>query len=251
MRAAEVLPAGATVDWLSLGPASRLLGVDPDTLRRWADAGRVRAYSTPGGHRRFSRADLERLAAARRTTRRPLSAYGTTPDRLNRAYARTYRGNGAPASLDRLEGDARDAFRAEGRRLVAVLLAYLDASRAADRDRWEAEALDLIGATAHRLASSGASATEVVEVYLRARAPLLGEIGALGRRRALDSTNLAALFARAVGLLDRLLLHLVAVHAAATAVAPERRRTTTGPRTGRPRAEPNVLTPPSTPGVRA
>ena len=27
--------------WLSLGPASQLLGIDPDTLRRWADEGRV------------------------------------------------------------------------------------------------------------------------------------------------------------------------------------------------------------------
>src|SRR5919205_664022 len=46
--------------WMSLGPASRLLGVDPDTLRRWADEGRVRAWTTPGGHRRFDPAALER-----------------------------------------------------------------------------------------------------------------------------------------------------------------------------------------------
>ena len=55
---------GSATDWLSLGPASRLLGVDPDTLRRWADDGRIRAYATPGGHRRFSRTDLQQIAAA-------------------------------------------------------------------------------------------------------------------------------------------------------------------------------------------
>ena len=32
-----------TSGWLSLGPASELLGIDPDTLRRWADEGRVPA----------------------------------------------------------------------------------------------------------------------------------------------------------------------------------------------------------------
>jgi hypothetical protein len=29
--------------WLSLGPASRFVGVDPDTLRRWADDGLLKA----------------------------------------------------------------------------------------------------------------------------------------------------------------------------------------------------------------
>ena len=52
---------------LALGEASRLLGVDPDTLRRWADEGRVPAFTTPGGHRRFERRALERLVASRRT----------------------------------------------------------------------------------------------------------------------------------------------------------------------------------------
>ena len=33
-------------------------------MRRWADAGRVRTFRTPGGHRRFSFSDLERLTRA-------------------------------------------------------------------------------------------------------------------------------------------------------------------------------------------
>ncbi len=209
------VPVGAPSDWVSLGPASRFLGVDPDTLRRWADAGRVRAFATPGGHRRFSRTDLERLAAAKGRARRPLASLGATPDRVSRAYARSYRADGSAPGLDRFEADDRTALRTEGRRLVAVLLAYLDAAKPADRARWEAEAVGLMGTTATRLADAGATTPEVVEIYLRARQPLLGELGALGRRRALEATQLAALFEQAVALLDRLLLHLVATHAIA------------------------------------
>ena len=206
------LPVGAPHDWLSLGPASRLLGVDPDTLRRWADAGRVRAFATPGGHRRFSRADLERVVAARRPGRRPLATLGATPDRLSRAYARSYRSDASLLGLERFEAGARASQRAEGRRLVAVLLAYLDATRPADLARWEGEAMSLIATTATRLAEAGATTPEVIEIYQRARQPLLAELGALGRRRALEPTQLAALFERAVGLLDRLLLHLVTTY---------------------------------------
>jgi excisionase family DNA binding protein len=44
--------------WLSLAEASRLLDVHPTTLREWADKGRIRTFRTPGGHRRFSEADV-------------------------------------------------------------------------------------------------------------------------------------------------------------------------------------------------
>ncbi len=40
-------------DWLALREASRQMGVSAQTLRSWADAGRVPSYRTPGGHRRF------------------------------------------------------------------------------------------------------------------------------------------------------------------------------------------------------
>jgi excisionase family DNA binding protein len=46
-------------DWLTLGQAAVYLGVAQSTVRKWADAGRLTAFYTPGGHRRFRRGDLE------------------------------------------------------------------------------------------------------------------------------------------------------------------------------------------------
>jgi excisionase family DNA binding protein len=46
-------------DWLTLGQAARFLGVAQSTIRKWSDQGRVPAFYTPGGHRRYRRADLE------------------------------------------------------------------------------------------------------------------------------------------------------------------------------------------------
>ena len=54
---------GTRDEWLSLQEASERLHVHADTLRQWADRGRIRTFRTPGGHRRFQAADVEALAA--------------------------------------------------------------------------------------------------------------------------------------------------------------------------------------------
>ncbi|HJQ75567.1 MAG TPA: helix-turn-helix domain-containing protein, partial [Gaiellaceae bacterium] len=50
-------------EWLTLGQAARFLGVAQSTIRKWSDQGRVPAFYTPGGHRRFRRGDLEAFLA--------------------------------------------------------------------------------------------------------------------------------------------------------------------------------------------
>ena len=45
--------------WLTLGEAARYLGVAQSTIRKWSDSGRVRAFYTPGRHRRYRQKDLD------------------------------------------------------------------------------------------------------------------------------------------------------------------------------------------------
>src|SRR5438132_10884284 len=49
--------------WLSLEAAAKRLSVHPATLREWADKGQIRTFRTPGGHRRFSEADVAEMRA--------------------------------------------------------------------------------------------------------------------------------------------------------------------------------------------
>ncbi len=51
----------AAAEWLTLGQAARYLGVAQSTMRKWSDQGRVSAFYTPGGHRRYRRADLDQF----------------------------------------------------------------------------------------------------------------------------------------------------------------------------------------------
>ena len=51
--------AAAPPEWLTLGQAAKYLGVAQSTIRKWTDAGRLPAFKTPGGHRRYRRGDLD------------------------------------------------------------------------------------------------------------------------------------------------------------------------------------------------
>ena len=44
--------------------AARYVGVSLATVRRWTDAGHIDCYRTPGGQRRFSRAQLDEFIAS-------------------------------------------------------------------------------------------------------------------------------------------------------------------------------------------
>ena len=203
---------------LSLGPASRLLGVDPDTLRRWADEGRIDAFTTAGGHRRFHRATVERILEARRhdATLR-LATLGATTDRLSRAYRRGY-SNGAAAGevRDAIPTGDRDAFRDSGRRLVAALLEHLDADDDAGRARAEQAAIDITDDLTRQLVASGIGPADAVSLFVASRRPFLAELGAIARRRSLDPERLTAIYDSSSTLLDRLLIRLVSSYPAAT-----------------------------------
>ena len=56
-------PASGETEWLTLGQAAKYLGVAQSTIRKWSDLGRVPAFYTPGGHRRYRRNDLDAFLA--------------------------------------------------------------------------------------------------------------------------------------------------------------------------------------------
>jgi excisionase family DNA binding protein len=208
-------------DRIPLGAASRLLGVDPDTLRRWADEGRIPAFTTPGGHRRFDRRALERLISARRTgPANGLAGLGASQDRLSAAYRRRYgatHGLG-PDPRAHVPAAERDAFRETGRRLVDALVRHLDET-GPGRALAEREAIELAAHLGERLALNGVLLADGVAMFVSARRPFLAELTVVARRRGVDAMRIGDLYDVSTGLLDRLLLAFVAGHAAAVELA--------------------------------
>ncbi len=203
-------------EWLSPREASRLLGVSAATLRRWGDAGQITAFTTPGGHRRFSRSSLRRLLPAARPGRPRLADLGETPSRMMRGYRRDAAGTTPPpSSLGALPEPERAVLRDHGRRLAASLLRAIDAPAREEREAWmaaaEADARGY-GAIARR---HGLSLSATVELFLRFRAPFTRELAALCRRTGLDTDAATDLLARTTEALDRLLVATIRGHGSA------------------------------------
>ena len=63
MRSSNVQAAPSQLAFTS-SEAARYLGVSLATVRRWSNAGHLAGYRTPGGQRRFSRAQLDQFLAS-------------------------------------------------------------------------------------------------------------------------------------------------------------------------------------------
>ena len=221
-------------DWVGLSEASRLLGVSPATLRRWSDAGRLRVFTTPGGHRRFSRDALQRLLPADRSRRPSISGAGLTPARIARSYRQASRDVSAqlPWVLALDEGQ-RLLFRERGQVLAAGLLQYLDASRPETaRHHLKEASISAVG-YGRAAAELGLSLTQTVEGFLRFRAPFFHELVVAARRRGFDTAETTDLIELAERGMDQLLVATMTGHGVRPVAA----------RGGRSRAEPSRIEP--------
>jgi excisionase family DNA binding protein len=171
-------------EWIAAGEAMALLGVSPATLRRWADAGRLAAFTTPGGHRRFERSAVLSLLPAVRHPRmagegsEPISPRGDEEDVLRalRAYL------GSPAQ----------------ERPAALRAAQQSATRYGAETR-----------------AAGLSTTEMVGAFQRLRSRLLRELSTGPFAQGIDAALAVDLLMTAIEQCDCLLEACVGSHEAA------------------------------------
>jgi excisionase family DNA binding protein len=205
--------AASPSEWVTLGEASRMLGIAPATLRRWSDAGRVRAFTTPGGHRRYRRSALERLIPTDRSERPSLVRSGMTTSRVVRAYREEARVASRESPwLIRLDDTQRDWFRQHGHRLTSDLLTYLDADGPIVTERQLGEAIAEAAAYGRVAAGLGLSLSQAVEAFLQFRRPFLRQLSLVARQRRFDTEATVELMESAEAIMDRLLIAAMAAH---------------------------------------
>lgn len=147
---------------LTTHQAAKLLQVDPGSVIHWIDKGKVRAYRTPGGHRRLRAADLrEFLRASGMFVPEPLS--------------------GVRIGLLLVEPDRK------------VLAGFERSTRLTERCGWSAVPDGLLA-----LIQLGRQPVDLVVLADTGQLAPLAFIEALGREKGLQATRVVVLEAEAV-----------------------------------------------------
>ena len=148
-------------------------------MRQWADAGHLRVYRTPGGHRRFAREDLVAF-----TRQQPVAAPSETPDKLEDAALRRIRRRlsheevASQSWYQSVQEEGRDRMRLFGRRLLSLLVQGLPQRRASGR-RQEvlAEALMLGHEYGAEMSERNVPLKDTVEAFIFFRTLVLDSTG--------------------------------------------------------------------------
>ena len=213
MSASETGSRTDRKEWLSLGEASRTLGVNTSTLRRWADADLVRTFRTPGGHRRFSASDLDRLMGAGVDPAQELDdeAIASIRERLNRDETQR-------DWLDRLGPASRRDLGELGRQMVQLLEAFV-APGASDLAGLEQQAGDIGRRYAALLHQAQVTLTEAVTAFAYFRRGMDEALRAYARKQGIDGEAEDALWEKSSTLEDRVLVALTEAYEQRTASA--------------------------------
>ena len=158
-------PVSPRQNWLTLGAASGMLGVSESTIRRWADAGDIRSFRTPGGHRRILEDDLKQFMASA-----PSAAPGRDTDRISdialaRVKRRISRGRQTHSmdAFNTLSDEVRDRLRLMGRQLVDLFARYIASD--SKRERFAEDARTIGHEYGRTLVGSGVRLTVAVSTF--------------------------------------------------------------------------------------
>jgi excisionase family DNA binding protein len=197
-------------DLISISEASRMLGVSEATLRQWTDEGRLDAFITPGGHRRYSKSELKKFT---HSSQKPVSIKElagqieeTTP--RHREIGRMSIEHSPESS--RPSAEQQQQLAALGRRLLGLITSYV--SEPARRDEALSQARETGGSFGILLAGMGMPLTKAVQAFLMHREPILQAAAGLMARRESRSGRITESITLANRFMDETLVCMIAAH---------------------------------------
>ena len=158
-------------DRVNISEASRVLAVSEQALRQWTDEGKIEAFITPGGHRRYSRVELKRFISQ---NKKKLGMKDLVTDLehvvpvLHDTATDYLRSTSWQGQLD---SESQKYLASLGRHLLELII------KSVSEASWQAETskeVQEVGADFGRiLARQGLPLTDAVQTFTRHRDPII------------------------------------------------------------------------------
>ncbi len=195
---------------LSISEACHMLGVSEASLRQWTDKGKIKAFITPGGHRRYVKEDLKKFISLHNKTfgikDLVVELEGTVY--LHREIART--------SLNRtswyneLSEESQEYLALLSRRILGLIIRYI--TEPSKREETIIQARDVGHGFGEILAKIELPLADAVEAFLLHRDPILNTTTHLLKKREAFTWRVLDAIPLVTHIFDEALISLVATH---------------------------------------
>lgn len=208
MKAKNLRPVQEKV--VSIREASHILGVNEVTLRQWTDEGKLRAFITPGGHRRYSVTDLKKFTRASRKMLgiKDLAVEIEDTSAMHREIARKFFESNT--SCQKPDFDTQRRFAELGRSLLELMVKYV--SEPSNRENTIASAREVGAGFGKVLAGLGLPITDSVTAFLSHRDPFMIAATHMIAKRQLIRGNLMEAIPLANKFIDETLVCMISAY---------------------------------------
>ncbi len=195
---------------VGISEASRIMGVSEPALRQWTDEGKIKAFITPGGHRRYSRAELKKFMTSPQKVlgMKDLALKLEDTAEIHREIDKTFLN--ATSWYDRLGEESQKHLASLGRNLLSLIIRYV--AEPSRRGETIALARDTGRDFGETLARLGLPLTDSVQAFILHRDPVMNMATSLMKKREALNGHIAEAIPLANHIIDEALVALVAAH---------------------------------------
>jgi len=195
---------------ISISEASRMLGVSETTLRQWTDEGKIKAFVTPGGHRRYDKAELRSFTGKGQRVhgiKDLVTRIEDTPP-LHRELAHIH--FSTTSWYNKLDADSQRHLAESGRELLRLVIRYI--TEPVKQKEVEELARSIGSDFGEQVANLGLSLTEAIETFVLHRNPVTNAATDLMKRREALNERAVDAIPMVTHIMDETLIALVAAY---------------------------------------
>lgn len=195
---------------ISISEASQLLGVSEAALRQWTDEGKIKAFITPGGHRRFARAELKKFTSSHPRILGVKDLVAELEDTALLLRETSRASLNTTSWYSELHEESKEHLAHLGRQLLNLIIKYItEPSRREENVHLVREVGHDLGETLSKLELP---LTDSVEAFLLHRDPIMNTATHLMKRREGFSGRVVEAIPLVAHVMDEALVALVAAH---------------------------------------